>query len=344
MCRKSGLQYTRDFVSAAGGDEAVGYLRQFGLLNEGDGLKLGMFKGLYRELINMAAQHSWAKRGYLIDADDKPLSDAQIGKLLRIKGPTMGKILRQFASVKLLDKVDMPEFDMSLNDLPPRKKDESRGTPGKSGKNQAPLKKRQNGKTAKPPKGGKKINEQKATNGLTAVNAKENKNDKAHRHNANVQGKVRSRGQAKEEPPSTPTTTPPFKPQVSDAPGGSKVIPFTAPRTSFNSPGGPQRPRAVCGYDRSDEIFGKRIYVELGLRWDTASPEGRREICCFASKWAQARASLARLPPEVRDEIGVRLISEARKIAKRGKRNKRPGAVWCIVADKLVTARLREAM
>jgi len=351
MCRKSGLQYTRDFVSAAGGDEAVGYLNQFKLLDNGDGLELVMLKGLYRDLVNMAAQHSKAKRGYLIDADDQPLTDVQIGKLLNIKGPTMRKLLRRYAVVKLLEKADMPQFDMSINEMPPRKKDDQRRSPENSGKKQAPLKKRQNGKrqNGKNENERKKVNQQKATNGLTAVNAKEKKNDKAHRHYANAQGEIRSKGQAKDEPPSAPTTTPPLpsEPQVSDALGGSHVIPFTTPQTSLKPASGRHRPAMATvagGYDRNDEVFGTLVYEALGLRWDTNSPEGRREICSFASKWAQARASLARLPPEGIDELGVRLIKEARKIGRRGKRNKRPGAVWCTVADKLVTARLREAM
>ena len=35
-CRKSALEFSRDFVGDAGGDEAVGYQRQFALLSNGD--------------------------------------------------------------------------------------------------------------------------------------------------------------------------------------------------------------------------------------------------------------------------------------------------------------------
>jgi len=108
-CRKSGLRFTRDFVITSG-YESDGYLHQFRLLDNGDGLNLAMLKGLYRDLVNMAAQHSKAKRGFLIDADDRPLTDLQIGKLLNIRGQTMRKILRQYAGVKLLEKVELPDF------------------------------------------------------------------------------------------------------------------------------------------------------------------------------------------------------------------------------------------
>lgn len=366
--RVSGLQYTKRFVGVAGGDEAVGYQNQFAMLQNGDGLEACLLEGIYGMLVNLTAQNSRAKRerGYLIDADDKPLSDAQIGKLLNINARTMGKYLRLFETVKLLEKVEFEGFDMSLNNPPPKKKSDDsrssdskkqasrgqkagnsevvRSSPEKSGKSRAPLKKRQNGKNQNERK---RVKEQKATHGLTAGVAKEKENDKAHRHRSNAQDKNQSRAQVKDEPPSAPTTTPPSEPQVSDDPGGSQVIPFPAPRTSLDAASGRQRPAMAAvagGYDKHDEMFGQRVYVALGYRHEISSPEGRREICSFASKWAQARASLARLPPEVVDELGMRVIAEARKIARRGRRNTKPGAVMNTVIDKLVTARLREAM
>lgn len=124
ICRKSGLQFTRDFVSAAGGDEAVGYLNQFSMLSNGDGLELCMLQGLYRRLVNMAASHSKAKRGYLLGPSDEPLSDAQIGKLVSIKAPQMRKLLHKFASVELLEKVELPDFDFSMNEQPAKEKGE----------------------------------------------------------------------------------------------------------------------------------------------------------------------------------------------------------------------------
>ena len=119
-CRRSALEFSRDFVSDGGGDEAVGYQRQFALLSNGDGLEFGMLYGLYRLVVNMSAKQSRALRGYLLDAKKQPLSDGQIGKLLKIPTKRMSKILRQFASVDLLERVELPEFDMSVNEPPPR--------------------------------------------------------------------------------------------------------------------------------------------------------------------------------------------------------------------------------
>jgi hypothetical protein len=342
-CRQSGLQYTKRFVGVAGGDEAVGYQSQFGMLQNGDGLESCTLEGIYGRLVTMAAQHSRAKRGYLLDADDKPLSYVQIGKLLNINARTMSKYMRLFESVKLIEKVEMPEFDMRLNEPPPRKNSDLRTTPEKSGKNRAPLKKRQNGKREK-----EKVNKQRATHGLTAVEGEENNNGNSANHQANAQERAGPQGKAEGEPPSTPSTAPPLPsgPHVSDDLGDSKVIRFTDPQTSLEPNTGRQRRpsgTSAVDYDKYDEQIGTKVYVALGFTLDVQSGNARREICSFASKWHQARVALARLPPPVLDELARRVIAEARKIGRRrGNRNK--AAVWCTVVDKLVTARLREAM
>lgn len=153
--RKSGLNYTKRFVGTNGGDEAVGYQQQMGMLCNGDGQEACLLEGLYGKLVNMAAALSRAKRGYLIDADDKPLSAAQIGKLLNIKPPTMRKMIARFEKVKLLEHIEMPEFDLSKNEPPVSEKSKKSGgktggsgafrkIPENSGKKRKPLKKKPN--------------------------------------------------------------------------------------------------------------------------------------------------------------------------------------------------------
>ena len=104
-CRRSALEFSRDYVGDAGGDEAVAYQRQFALLSNGDGLEFGLLYGLYRLLVNMAAKQSRAFRGYLLDAKNQPLSDAQIGKLLKIETRRTSKLLRKYESVYFLEHV-----------------------------------------------------------------------------------------------------------------------------------------------------------------------------------------------------------------------------------------------
>lgn len=148
--RKSGLNYTKRFVGTNGGDEAVGYQLQLGMLCNGDGQESCLLEGLYGKLVNMAAALSRAKRGYLIDADDKPLSSAQIAKLLNIAPPTMRKMIARFEKVRLLERVELPEFDLSKNE-PPVKNGAEKGKgggfrkfPEKSGKKRKALKKKPN--------------------------------------------------------------------------------------------------------------------------------------------------------------------------------------------------------
>ncbi len=136
--RQSGLLFTRDFVGTAGGDEAVGYHNSFGLLSNNDGLEYAMLYGLYRELINMAAQHSRARRGYLLNASGEPLKLGQIAKLLNIPPRDMQTLLYRLKSVKLMEYIHLPKFDMTLNDdprshTPKSKETKSGGRSTKSG-------------------------------------------------------------------------------------------------------------------------------------------------------------------------------------------------------------------
>jgi len=327
--RRSGLQYTRDFVSAAGGDEAVGYLNQFGMLSNGDGEELSMLRGLYRSLVNMAAQHSRAKRGYLLDASAEPLTDGQIAKLLNYKAARMRQLLARFARVKLLEKVPLPEFDFALNET--QKKDNNQGalnSSENSGNFRAPLKKRQ---TTKAPNGAK----QKTTSGLTASGKKENNDngiDQSKRGDQSLesQDQAQGYGQAESRTTASPTTSPPLSSMPQESDDGGRVVLFT------RSPGS-------ADYSRAGLSYGRRVYLALGYKWDIDSPKAAREIGSFASKHDQVLIVMAGVPPPALDGVLARGLREAGKIAKR-KTNRNKGAVWNTVMDKLAAARRREAM
>ncbi|MFC1781872.1 hypothetical protein ACFLZ8_06390 [Planctomycetota bacterium] len=57
----------------------------------------------------------------MIDADNKPLTASQIAKLLNYKPATKRKLLSRFESVKLIEKVDLPEFDLTKNEVDKKK-------------------------------------------------------------------------------------------------------------------------------------------------------------------------------------------------------------------------------
>ena len=316
ICRKSGLQYTKRFVGVAAGDEAVGYHRQISILAGGDGRLRSEIKGLYGDLVDMAAEQSFAKRGYLIDAEGKPLTSAQIARLLGYPSAVMRKMLRSFERVKLLERVDLPDFDMSRNDAFPKN----------SGKFRKPLKKDKTNKTNTKTKGNKK---RKATNGLSASGSKKKKTaSRKGKSKRNEQGQVESTEPRAEEP------------SESDAGDGiprwtgCETVPASVKPTSglcvANWP--------IPEYDRSDMVYGRRIYLALGYNGDTERLAARKEICSFASKWHQCRKRLANLSPPEIDRLGIRGMAEAGRIARYMRRSRRrvnPGAVWNSLMDKI---------
>ncbi len=334
-CRKSGLDFTRDYVGLSAGNEAVGYQQQLAMLSNGDGLEYSLLFGVYRQLVNHAGQRSRAYRGYLLNAGNEPLSDSDIGRLLKIHAKTITRMLRKLERAGLLERTSMPvEWDLSQDELPPKETDEqedagaldgkkqrtrtkNKGVSGdgrtsaeKDGDGQQPLK--EDGKTASG-KGNKK-----ATVGLTASGSQEKEIDN---------GKDDPQGKANEQAPCPPTTPEPLpsEPQESDEREG----PVT-PTASFP-------PSLSQGQSSHGLGYRRRVYLGLAYHHDVDTIEARREITSFASKHDQVVSALAALSPPAVDALLARGLAEAVKIGKRkGNRNK--GAVWHTVMDKLTAA------
>jgi hypothetical protein len=99
----------------------------------------------------------------------------------------------------------------------------------------------------------------------------------------------------------------------------------------------PQRPLSEAVYDKHDLQFGRRIFLALGLPGD---PDNGAidEITSFASTWHKIRRRFGnKAPPTACDQLGMRLLTEARRIAnRRGARNK--GAVWNDTAMKIAAS------
>lgn len=356
--RKSALDFTRDYVGVGAGNEAVGYQQQLSMLSNCDGQEYYLLYGIYRALINEAGKRSRAYRGYLLDAANEPLSDAKIGKMLKIHAKKMTRLLRRLESVELLVRVPMPDkWDLSVDEVPPKegdsnkaagaqqdKKSHSRtknkvvsGRARKSAEKSVEVRKplKRTAKTEVQPNGCKKGNEKrKATNGLTAVGQRTKKNGKARRDNFNaLEGEEKT--QRALSPPMAakrghpPTTAPvPSEPCGSDAQGVSRVIPF-AP----SPPGSVKGDIAPHRINRAAQLYAHEIYEALALPWDIDSVQARREIGSFASVFYKSRGS--GIPPEQLDELWRRGIDEARTIGKKNKSRKR-GAVWCWMFAKIM--------
>ena len=327
-CRVSALEFTRDFVGDAGGDEAVGYQHQFRLLSNGDGIEFSKLYGVYRQLVNMAAKRSRAYRGYLLDAKNLPLSDAQIGKLLRIETKIISKILRKLASVTLLEKVDLPIFDLSINEFPNKKNDDEKPDQRKGAEKSA--------QRRKPLKKGKKETVLNG-NGKSPKNKNNGNGNRKHKTNAQEEQEY------EDQTATAPTTTPPFMPRQSDE--GGSVIPFTGPPGSVKNNRGPQKlgditRRMFHRYDQDAKQFGADVYRALKLPWDPTSAQGRRELGSFAAEWMKAKQS--GLPPDVLEKFRDRVTSEATKLSKRPPKRGNISAIWCSIFNKILSARCAE--
>jgi len=345
-CRRSALEFSRDYVGDAGGDEAVAYQRQFALLSNGDGLEFGLLYGLYRLLVNMAAKQSRAFRGYLLDAKNQPLSDAQIGKLLKIETRRTSKLLRKYESVYLLEHVELPVFDLSVNDPPPKNDEEENGDDRGGNKQKSAGKPRSGGrgrtKAEKSAQGRKPLKKEERSN-IVISNHKSGKmsNDK------NGNGKDKTKGQKKRQGnkdnpnalEAPPSNAQPLEPQIPQK-GGS--IKFAAPSALKNIERlGNIAKKILSRYDPDAERFAFEIYNALKLPWDPTSEQGKREMGCFANVWQKAAGwQNASIPLPVLDELRARAIAEAGKIGHR-RQNRKRGAVFCTVFKNLLYARCR---
>jgi hypothetical protein len=353
--RQSGLLFTRDFVSEAAGDEAARYYLQLGMMDNGDGERYHLLLGIYRRLVNEAAKRSRAYRGYLIGADDQPLSDAAIGRLLKINTKRMAQLLNKLESVKLLEHVNMPkEFDKSLND-PPKEDDGKENKPpkkgrgkGKRGANSGAGRNRaeQGGKGRRPLK--KKTTTATVTATVTANdNGNLNGNENICRQKRSEDNSNALEGQREREvktTSTTPTTAPPIMPKGSDA-RGSRVIPFSPAPSGSVGNHGPQRIGDIVQgmayrYDEDAKQFGGDIYLALAIPFSPDSIQGRRELGCFASMWTKAKGAL--IGAEALEELRTRAIKEAGRIAKRKGKCGKVSAVWCTVFNRLLAARCDE--
>ncbi len=136
-CRKGPLLFCREAVSN-NDDDAKDYCLQLLALRRYDNhLEL---HGAFIALRNQAADRSRAYRGYLLNGKRAPAQIVDICDWLSVKTPEARKILKRLEAVGLIERVEMPEFDLSVNEKPGKSE-----SPEKSGEVQSPLKREGNG-------------------------------------------------------------------------------------------------------------------------------------------------------------------------------------------------------
>lgn len=325
-CRKTALLFSKRFVSDAAGQEAMWYFQQFAMLCNGSGEEEALLDGLYGKLINLASMHRREMRGYLLDVEGHPLSAAQIANMLNFKPQKMSQFLQRFQAVKLIEKTELPEFDLQDEQQnKPNRKKHARSTQSKrrhpAGNPQATRRQPANA-----------INNKNKTKVKKKTKDKEEAKDKGVSQGKDVR-EINNR-QIKQPKAELPT-----KPKISEAGGSVRQIRQSAGPLDSVQKLGDVAKGIIVKLDPQANQFAQEIYAILKLPWPQDHQEYNREIGCFREQFHNAQR-LGLPPPQIFD-IG---IAKAQHVAKYNKNNRRPGAVWCTVFKKSLPSKKCKVM
>jgi len=320
------LLFCREAVSA-GDDDARDYRIQLEALRRYDNpLEL---HGAFIALRNQAADRSRAYRGYLLNGKREPAKLVDIRDWLSVPTPQVRKILKCLEAVGLIERVELPEFDLSKNDKPGRTA--SPENSGESRKNPKPLKK------------GKESKGKETANGNGVREKKKNNGPKKEEKARQGQDQAPKPAQSAANCSSTPTATPPLLPTEADAQEAGRS---TVTEGLLGSDMGahlaalerrlrgldPQPPPEMSPYSDRANLFASEIYLALGLNYGRTMEA--RERGCLAARWSEVER--ASLPPPVADSLWDEAIQAARKLRKR-RTVKKPGAMFCRIWTALLT-------
>ncbi len=341
VCRKGPLLYCREAVSNSDDSTKDYRLQLLALRRYENHLEL---YGAFIALRNQAADRSRAYRGYLLNGRRQPAAIGDICDWLGVRPQEVRKILKQLQAVGLIERVELPQFDVSKNERPGET-----GSPEKSGKVQSPLKREGNGNGKGKEK--KKNNGNGKDNRKPKTTATEMPKGQAERQGQDL-GTSKDQGgpPSKRETTASPTTTPPFvsmplpsMPTEADARG---PVGAPAPKAPWRSDlesdldrigqvllgTGPPAPEGFeQRYSDRAKEFAARIYEDLGLAYGRTMMA--RELGTFAACWT--RAERAGLPPPIAATLWDEAVTQAGKLRKK-RRLKKPGAMFCRVWDGLL--------
>jgi len=343
VCRKGSLLYCREAVSNSD-DAAKDYRLQLAALHRyGNHLEL---HGAFIALRNQHADRSRAYRGYLLNGRRQPAQIADVCDWLALKAPEARKILKRLEAVGLIERVELPEFDLSKNEKPGET-----GSPEKSGKVQSPLKREGNGNGKGKRKG------KKNGNGKDNSKPKPKASETAGPMSSPAQtpnGGSECQGQppgpdqvqgiapSERETAASPTAAPPSMPTMPTKADARGPVGAVAPKAPWRSQIGDELDRigrVLAGTeppvdrrysDRAQE-FAALIYQALGLAYGRVMRA--RELGTFAACWTKAER--AGLPPPVAAKLWDEALTQAGKLRKKRKL-KKPGAMFCRIWDSLL--------
>ncbi len=365
--RQSGLDYVRMFVSATTGgksNESTEFLAQLAELEHYYPEQRDAYEGRFWRLLRLTAPKEDWLRGYLLDAGQRPLTATRMAARLHLSVPVMKQTLAALKRVGLIEYVQCPKFEQPERG---KKEDKKKGAskdkgvrPGRGKSGQAGLKtpkkrairghsktfenvsesfkKSESDKSNKIGIGNRNEYEEKIL-GLSSSDKITTRQCQRDRHRTHGQGPSQDRTST------SPATTPPICPTVSDEVGSdfiksnrksqianrksnmtvsdegdsAKVIPFAG------SPGSVDDTEAASIYDGIQRVKARlnpqaesaaiEIYRELGGPWPLDdSRETAQDLGAIRN--AFVRVFESGLPHTVANELWESMIREAKQLRK----------------------------
>ncbi|MGA1979484.1 MAG: hypothetical protein ABSG99_02810 [Sedimentisphaerales bacterium] len=312
--RQKPLIYIRYYVGSGQDDESINFKRQIAACKASQ--RRHILLAVFMDLLEIAANYSRAFRGYILDEHFEPAGIIKIAGWVGLEVKEAGKIFRELEQIGLIERILMPEFDLSVNDNKGGKKgrkQKSRARTRKSEKKRAPLKN----------KGKSEI----GNGNSSKVNKKTGKEPERNKRQANSkkQATGAATGKGQDQINHNPTTNP----KVSDAQvGGSNERPRTCPPGKSITQQYKQTEQigAVLQklYNPEAEEFAQAVYKAIGTPYARDSKEGRSELACFKMAWVKAQ--IAGLAPRYLTALWDRTIREAETL--KIKRHRKPKSYW----------------
>lgn len=306
------LEYARDFVGTNAGQEAAKYQQQIAML--GDGRIATLRFGLFRQLVGLASNQDRPYRGYLLDADLQPLTDAALAKLLKWDLAELRRELKALADAGLVERAIEPDYiaqdeaDLSAEGDSEGENGQVRRSAATCGNVRAPFKKRIKRKSELRTK--KELRNPKES----AVHASDS-------HEATNSHEGQSRRNPK----------PDLKPKES---GGMGAVGKDAPKPPAPAYRGKAQSLRLGDYlhwnDPESVDFGRSVYEalygsDLPTDLTTCSAKVKAEVGCFAAEWYALRLTLQ---DASKAELRVSGVQIAKHVRRYGRSAKKPGAVW----------------
>ena len=371
FCREKPLEYLRFYVGSGRTDDAIAFKQQIVILKTSQNRPY--LRSAFDDLMESAANWSRCYRGYILISAVPvvPATEGYIAHLIGFDIKRTRATLRELLQIGLVERVPLPEFDLSLNETPQKKTRpdgpgcggsrvsrsgsrncEKIGESFKKTENGNGKRKRKNNKNNNNPEPEKKASAKptqpagaKARQSMTEEQRQERKNRTVQQLRGG--DKVKGNHPSPDRHPSE-TETETDKPTETDAGVGKQrtgcssnpppsIIDREIDQFLNNALGGNQ-----AYYSEEAKQFGAEIFRKLGVPYDPTSPEGLSELCSFASLWDKAVE--ANLSPSVLSELWDSSIRDAEKIAKRRgktKFKKSLEATWCYSFNRRLEARMR---